>query len=125
MASKGQKFRKWSKEEKLRIVKRHLDEHISLSQLSEQESVSKGMLSNWVKRYAEQGEAGLEQRRRGNPYAALHTKKDLNEVERLKLELLKLQIENARLKKGYYVEGDGVNEAYVTIGERITKLSKK
>ncbi|MFA6308239.1 MAG: hypothetical protein WC677_00620 [Clostridia bacterium] len=33
MASKGQKFRNWSKEEKLRIVKRHLEEHVSVKTL--------------------------------------------------------------------------------------------
>ena len=40
MASKGQKFRKWSYEEKLRIVKRHTEDHVSVNQLP-QRSVMK------------------------------------------------------------------------------------
>ena len=45
MASKGQKFRKWSKEEKLRIVKLHMLEHQSLRQISQRENVYIGVHS--------------------------------------------------------------------------------
>jgi hypothetical protein len=36
----------------------------------------------------------------------------------------KLEVENARLKKGYWVEGVGANKEYVTGNDRITKSSK-
>ena len=73
------------------------------------------MLSNWIKRYIEEGEEGLEHKKgKGNPYAALHTSKNLSEVERLRLEIMKKDIEIARLKKGYQVKGVGANKEYVT-----------
>ena len=61
----------------------------------------------------------------GNPYAALHTSKSLSEVERLRLIIAKQEVEIARLKKGYWVEGVGANKEYVTGKGETTKLSKK
>lgn len=112
---KGGKNRTWSKEEKLRIIKRHLENYISQSDVAKEEGISSGMLSNWVKRYIEEGEEGLENKKsQGNPYTALYTSKNLSEVERLRLEIMKKDIEIARLKKGYQVKGVGANKEYVT-----------
>jgi len=124
MASKGQKFRKWSVEEKLLIVKRHLDEHLSVRDIQEQEQVHHSLVSAWVRQYADEGEKGLEFKRKGNPYAALHASKSLTEVERLQLIIAKQEIELERLKKGYYVEGAGVNRVFVTSKDANTKSSK-
>ena len=63
----------------------------------------------------------LSGRGKGNPYAALHTSKSLTEVERLKLENMKLKIENERLKKGYLVKGVGANKEFVTTSEKNMK----
>ena len=49
----------WSKEETLRIVKRHLDEHVSIKQLETEENINHSLVSAWVKRYREAGEDGL------------------------------------------------------------------
>jgi len=95
---KGTKPRKWSKEEKLKLVQLHLDEKIPLMQIEKEYSVSNGLVSTWVKKYLEEGEEALEARK-GNPYAALHTSKSLNEVERLRLIVAKQEVEIARLKK--------------------------
>ena len=73
MATKGQKFRKWSFEEKLRIVQRHVLEHVSVRTLEQQESVDRSMISSWIKKYAAEGEDGLRPKpRKGNPYPANH-----------------------------------------------------
>lgn len=112
---KGGKNRTWSKEEKLRIIKRHLEDYISQIDVAKEEGISSGMISNWVKRYIEEGEEGLENKKsQGNPYTALYTSKNLSEVERLRLEIMKKDIEIARLKKGYQVKGVGANKEYVT-----------
>ena len=101
MASKGQKFKKWSFEEKLRIVKLHIEDHVSIRQLLKQERTTDGMLSRWVQEYDEAGEEGLRGKKRsGNPYAALTTSKSLTEIERLRLLVAKQEIEIERLKKG-------------------------
>ena len=61
----------------------------------------------------------------GNPFAALHTSKSLSELERLRLIVAKLEIENERLKKGYWVEGVGANKVFVTESDKSTKSSKR
>ena len=120
---KGTKPRKWSKEEKLKLVLLHLNEKVSLMQIEKEYSVSNGLVSTWVKKYLNGGEDALVSRS-GNPYAALHTSKSLSEVERLLLIVAKQEIEIARLKKGYWVEGVGANKEYVTGSGKNTKSSK-
>ena len=123
MGKKGTPHRRWSKEEKLKYVRLHLEEHQSLRQIEQEHGVSNGLVSAWVKKYLEEGEEALEPHN-GNPYAALHTSKSLSEVERLRLMVAKLEVENARLKKGYWVEGAGANKEYVTGSGKTTKSSK-
>ena len=120
---KGVKPRKWSKEEKLKIVRLHLNENKSLMEIEREYSVSNGLVSTWVKKYLDGGEDALVSRS-GNPYAALHTSKSLSEVERLRLIVAKQEIEIARLKKGYWVEGVGANKEYVTGNGKSTKSLK-
>jgi transposase-like protein len=120
---KGAKPRKWSKEEKLKLVLLHLNEKVSLMQIEKEYSVSNGLVSTWVKKYLNGGEDALVSRS-GNPYAALHTSKSLSEVERLRLIVAKQEVEIARLKKGYWVEGVGANKEYVTGSGKNTKSSK-
>ncbi len=68
MASKGQKFKKRGFEEKLRIVKLHIEDHVSIRQLSKQEGTTDGMVGRWVQEYDEAGEEGLRGKKRsGNP----------------------------------------------------------
>ena len=122
-APKGVPHRKWKKEEKLKYVLLHLDEHISLEGIEREYGVSHKLVSAWVKKYLEDGEDALEPHN-GNPYAALHTSKSLSEVERLRLMVAKLEVENARLKKGYWVEGVGASKEYVTGKGKTTKSSK-
>lgn len=123
MSSKGKTHRRWSKEEKLRYIRLHMDEHMSLMQIEREYHISNGLVSTWVKRYLEEGEEALEPRN-GNPYAALHTSKSLSEVERLRLIVAKQEVEIARLKKGYWVEGVGAGKEYVTGSDRTMRSSK-
>lgn len=67
MGKKGTPHRKWSKEEKLRFIRLHLDEHISITEIEKKYGVRNSMVSAWVKRYLEDGEEGLEPKN-GNPY---------------------------------------------------------
>ena len=52
---KGGKNKRWSTEEKLRIVRRYFDERIGQGTLAKEENISAGQLYNWIKRYAEGG----------------------------------------------------------------------
>ena len=122
-SKKGIPHRKWTREEKLELVKLHLNEHISILEIERRYGVTHQLISAWTKKYLDEGEDALEPRK-GNPYAALHTSKSLNEVERLRLIVAKQEVEIARLKKGYWVEGVGANKEYVTGSEKNTKSSK-
>lgn len=117
---KGMGHRHWPKEIKLEAINRHLVDHVSMRTVAKEFGISSGMLSNWVRAFEEGGEAALEHRS-GNPYAALHSSKSLTEIERLRLTVVKQEVEIARLKKGYYVKGVGANKEYVTGKERTTK----
>ena len=120
---KGIPHRKWSKDEKLNLVKLHLEDHMSIREIERQYSVEHSLVSKWVKDYLTGGEDALVSRK-GNPYAALYTSKSQNEVERLKLIIAKQEVEIARLKKGYWVEGVGANKEYVTGSGKNMKSSK-
>ena len=76
-----------------------------------------------MRRYLEEGEEALEPKN-GKSYAALHTSKSLSEVELLRLIIARQEVEIARLKKGYWVEGVGADREYVTGNGKITKSSK-
>ncbi len=123
---KGQKKRKWTVEQKLEIVHKHLDEHISVRTLAKEYGTDSGMICRWTKEYLAGGEQGLTPKARpGNKFAALHRSKNLSELDRLRLLVAKQEIEIARLKKGYWVEGVGANKEYVTGQDVNTKLSRK
>ncbi len=121
---KGGKNRRWTVTEKIRIINRHLEDHISMGQVAREENISSGMLSSWISKYLDGGEVALAGRS-GNPYAALHTSKSLTEEERLRLIIAKQEVEIARLKKGYFVKGVGAKKEYVTGKEKTTKQSMR
>lgn len=123
MGKKGTPHRRFSKEEKLKYIKLHLEDHVPVRQIETEYGIGSSLISAWVKRYLEDGEDALEPHN-GNPYAALHTSKSLSEVERLRLLVAKQEVEIARLKKGYWVEGAGANREYVTGSGKTTKFSK-
>ena len=123
MSKKGIPHRKWSKEDKLRIVKLHLDDHVPIRQIEKTEHINHSLVSAQCRRYLENGESALIPKS-GNKFAALHTSKSLSELERLRLLVAKQELEIARLKKGYFVKGAGVNKEYV-IGKGKTLKSLK
>ncbi|MDE8214750.1 ArsR family transcriptional regulator, partial [Erysipelothrix rhusiopathiae] len=78
--------------------------------------------NGWIDRFMRDGKEGLKNKKKtGNHFSALHTSKSLTEIERLQLEILKRDIEIARLKKGYQVKGVGVNKAFVTLKDKNPK----
>ena len=100
--------RNWSKDDKLKAVKRVLDNHETAEDVRKELNINSGLLHNWIKKYLNEGEKGLENKiKPGNPLAKYQHKKELTGIEKLEYENMKLRIENERLKKGYIVKGDG------------------
>lgn len=119
---KGGTNRYWSMEEKLRIVKRVLNKHESTLEVSNSENISNGMLNNWIKKYLQEGESSLENKKKpGNSLQKYQARKELTDLEQLQYENMKLRIENERLKKGYIVKGVGQDKEYISLSNKNTK----
>ena len=120
IVKKGEKKRVWTPEQKAEIVYKHLNEHISVRTLEKEYHADRSMICKWVT----EGESSFVHKGHpGNPFAALHVSKNLSEVERLRLMVAKLEIENERLKKGYLVKGVGAAKEFVTGREKSLKSS--
>ena len=112
---KVQTKRVWTPEQKAEIVHKHLNNHVSVRTLEKEYHADRSMICKWVKRYIAEGESSFVHKGHpGNHFAALHVSKNLSEVERLRLMVAKLEIENERLKKGYLVKGVGAAKEFVT-----------
>lgn len=119
---KGGKNKNYSTKEKLRIIKLYLEQHMSYRQIEKQEGINHSLIGAWVKKFLKYGEDGLiNKKKTGNKFSAIYTSKSLTTEERLKLENMKLKIENERLKKGYHVKGVGANKVFVTTNEKNMK----
>ena len=118
---KGGKNRRFTSEYKLKIIKRFIEDNESLRSIARKEDLSDGMIANQCTAYRQEGTEGLKPKKKGNPFAALHTSKSLTKEECLEPENLKLKIENERLKKGYLVKGGGAGKEYVSIFGKNTK----
>ena len=124
IVKKGQTRRVWTPEQKAEIVHKHLNNHISVRTLEKEYHADRSMICKWVKRYIAEGESSFVHKGRpGNHFAALHVSKNLSEIERLRLMVAKLEIENERLKKGYLVKGVGATKEFVTGREKNSKSS--
>lgn len=108
LASKGQKFKQWTAEEKYKIIKPALEFEKSTWDITKETGLSNGMINSWIKKYREEGMNGLTSKKKpGNPLVKFSSKKNLTDMEKLQYENMKLRIENERLKKGYLMKGDG------------------
>ena len=100
IVKKGQTKRVWTPQQKAEIVHKHLNNHISVRTLEKEYHAARSMICKWVKRYIAEGESSFVHKGHpGNHFAALHVSKNLSEVERLRLMVARLEIENERLKK--------------------------
>ena len=94
-----------SKEEKMSIVKQVLNGMPVCSW--ESQGIRHRQVQEWTKAYLEQGESGLESKKKpGNPLSRYERRKELSyeeqlqyQIELLKRELIKKETEVLRLKK--------------------------
>ena len=111
-------------EEKEKIVKEYLNGK-SAVELTKIYGLADKLIYRWIKKYEESGLEGLKSKtgkaKYSNPHAGLHLRKPKNKIEELELELMKKEIEIARLKKGYMVKGVGAKKEFVTTFDKNTK----
>lgn len=108
MASKGQKFKHWTAEEKYKIIEPLLKMEKGSRTYSRETGINSGLLYSWVKKYRGSGMEGLINKKKpGNPLSKYSQRKNLSKEEQLEYENMKLRIENEMLKKGFLMKGDG------------------
>ena len=111
-------------ETKEKIVKRYLNGESAVKLADEIESTDK-MIREWTRKYKQNGLEGLKSKSgktsKHHKNMGLHLRKPKNKIEELELEIMKKDIEIARLKKGYNVKGVGQEKEFVTTFNKNTK----
>ena len=102
-------------EQKEKIVKEYLNGE-SVTKLNKKYNLSNKIIYKWLDKYNQFGIESLKSKtgKHKNLNAGLHLRKPKSKIEELELEILKKDIEIARLKKGYIVKGVGAEKEYVT-----------
>ena len=103
-------------EEKEKIVLEMINNNISFCEMSKRLNISTSVLSRWYYSYSEKNVEGLKSKtgKHNNLNSGVHLRKPKNKIEELELEIMKKDIEIARLKKGYMVKGVGQEKEFVT-----------
>ena len=109
-------------QEKEKIIKEYLSCKSGFKKICSKYNISKSLLWQWIKKYEESGINGLKSKTGKNSNGkGLYLRKPKDRIEELELELLKKEIEIARLKKGYMVKGVGAEKEFVTTFDKNTK----
>ena len=122
---KGGKNARYSPKDKKAHLDAYYESNLPHRAYARINGIPDGTFRKWIANYEKYGIDGLKSKTgkcgSGNPYAALHIKKNLTEEERLRLELAKKEVECERLKKGYSVKGVGRRKEYVIINKKNSK----
>lgn len=105
-------------EEKEKIVLEYLNSKEGYRRIAENNDVYPSIFLKWIKIYREKGIDGFK--RKVNINSGRYNR-NKSEIEKIKEQLLKKDIEIMRLKKGYLVKGVGAKKEYVTILDTNTK----
>lgn len=114
-------------EEKEKLILEWKSSEMSAITFIKKHKISKNAFWVWRRKYEKDGIDGLKSKTGKviNPEKAknkgIHLRKPKTREEELELQVIKLQIENERLKKGYTVKGDGAKKEYVSTLEKNTK----
>ena len=111
-----------SPETKEKIIKKYLNGE-SPMKLSKKYNFTRQRFYDWFKIYQEKGIEGLKSNtgKGSNGNKGKYIRKPKNKIEELELELMKKEIEIARLKKGYAVKGVGAEKEFVTTFDKNIK----
>ena len=109
------KNRKRTPKEKEIIIKDYIN-GTGIMEIEKKYNISDSSFYKWKKQYDENGLEGLKEHQiiRNNKNAGLYLRKPKNRIEELEIEIMKKDIEIARLKKGYNVKGVGQEKEFVT-----------
>ncbi len=114
-----------SAKEKEKIVMYYLSGH-SLTETKKKYTINHDeTFYRWLRKYQENGIEGLKSKTgktsKKHEHIGIHLRKPKNRIEELELEIMKKDIEIARLKKCYNVKGVGAEKEFVTTFDKNTK----
>lgn len=120
---RGKKSIMRTPEEKETIVLEYLNGNIGRNNIADKYQVSRRLFQIWICKYRENGVTGLKSQtgKKTGGTKGQGARKPKTKEEELQRKIMKLEIENERLKKGYTVKGVGDKKEYVTIFEKNTK----
>ena len=112
-----------SPNEKEKKIKEYKNTSITIRAIAEKYNTNIKVINSWVNKYEKFGIKGLESQtgKKKGGTKGQGARKPKTKEEELEIKIMKLEIENARLKKGYLVKGGGVQKEYVTILDKNTK----
>ena len=102
-------------EEKEKLVLEYFDSKVGYRRFAESNDIHPSTFIKWIKLYRESGIEGLKSITGKTGIGKGNFKR--TEIEQLKEDLLKKEIELMRLKKGYVVKGVGAKKEYVSISD--------
>ena len=104
-------------------MKEYRNTTITLRAVAEKYNTNISVISDWVNKYEKYGIKGLQSQtgKKKGGKKGQGARKPKSREEELERKIMKLEIENARLKKGYLVKGVGADKEYVTFLEKNMK----
>lgn len=121
---KGTKSIMRTPEEKIQIINDYYS-GTGIMEIERKYNLSDSSFYKWKKAYEEKGIDGLKSETgkcsKHHEHMGLYLRKPKSKIEELELELMKKDIEIARLKKGYMVKGVGAEKEFVTTFDKNTK----
>jgi len=109
--------RQRSAEEKIEILNRYFKGETAVK-LQKEYGLSDNYLYKWINKYKIEGVEGLKsstgKANKNHKNIGLYLRKPKSREEELEIEIMKKDIEIARLKKGYMVKGVGAEKEFVT-----------
>ena len=108
-------------EEKEKLVLEYLDGKVGYRAVASAHGIYDAVFYQWIKKYQESGIDGLKSQTGRHKGPNKGRSKKGTEIEELKRELARKDIEIERLKKGYTVKGVGARKEYVTTFDKNTK----
>ena len=105
-------------EDKEKLVLKYFNSKVGYRRFAESNDIYPSIFCKWIRLYREKGIEGLKSKtgKASKPNNGKYNR-NKSEIEKLKEELLKKEIELRRLKKGYVVKGVGAKKEFVSISD--------
>lgn len=109
-------------EEKIEIINDYYS-GTGIMEIERKYNISDSSFYKWKRQYEQYGIEGLKSNcgKHKNHNGGLYLRKPKNKIEELEIEIMKKDIEIARLKKGYNVKGVGQEKEFVITFNKNTK----